>query len=130
MTGGDPTGGTGGTGGVGSPFDSTGTSDPPVNQNTVLGSWDNGFLQGNGESWTNPGWTPDPSTQALIGDLTSLIRELTNILGSLAGSWSPDGENGGGVGTPNDWRGHEGSAGAWDQGGKPHHHDLWKPDQQ
>jgi hypothetical protein len=70
---------------------------------------------------------PDPSLQNLIGDLTSLIRELTNILGAVAGPWTPDGNNGG-VGSPDDWRGH-GSAGGLDQDGGHHHHhsDLWKP---
>jgi hypothetical protein len=100
-----------------------------VNQDTVLGSMDNGFLHGNGGSWSNTGWMSDQSIQSLIGDLTNLIRDLTNILGSVAGSWTPDGNNGnGGVGSPDDWRGH-GSVGGLDEGGKHHHSDLWKPDQ-
>jgi collagen type VII alpha len=113
----DLAGATGATGGVGSP------SDPPVNQNTVLGSWDTGFMQGTGGSWSNPGWTPDPNIQTLIGDLTSLIRELTNILGTAGG------DNGyGGVGSPDDWRGFGSAGGLGDDGGHHHqHHDLWKP---
>jgi hypothetical protein len=120
--GGDPDGDAGSTGGSSDPF-----SDPPVNQNTVLGSWDTGFLQGTGGSWNNPGWTPDQGIQNLIGDLTNLIRDLTNILSALSGSWTPDGNDGYGVGAPGDWRG-QGSVGGLDDGTGHHdHHNLWKP---
>jgi hypothetical protein len=117
----DLVGGTGMTGGVGSP------TDPPVNQNTLLGSWDNGFLHGTDGSSANLGSMPDASVQSMLGDLTSLIRELTNILSSLGGTWSADGNNGQGMGTPLDGRS-QGSVGSLDDGGQHHHHqDLWKP---
>ena len=148
MTGGsDPAGATGATGGAGSPSDPTGATgasdpsgptgtssgqptDPPVNQDNVLGSWDSRFLHGTGGSWGDPGWMPDSGLQSLIGDLTSLIRDLTNILSSLVGSWPPDGENGHGMGSPDGWSSH-GSVGGLDDGGKHHHHhhDMWRPDQ-
>lgn len=143
---GDPSGGVGSPASVtgatgdpsgGSPADPTGATgsssgqptDPPVNKDNVLGSWDNRFLHGTDGSWGNSGLMPDTGIQGLIGDLTSLIRDLTNILGSLGGPWTPDGNNGSGMGLPGDWSGH-GSAGGLDDGGNHHHHhDLWKPGQ-
>jgi hypothetical protein len=72
--------------------------------------------------WSNAGWMPDSSVQTLIGDLTGLIRELTNILAAVVD------ENGhGGVGSPDDWRGFGSAGGLGDDGGHHHHHDLWKP---
>jgi hypothetical protein len=116
----DLVGGAGATGGS-DPSGSGQSSDPPVNQDNVLGSWDSQFLQGN-----NYG-SPDPSLQSLIGDLTNLIRELTNIMGSSVGPLTTDGENGQGMGTPFDGSS-QGSVGGLDDGGHHHHHnDLWKP---
>jgi hypothetical protein len=136
----DPSGLSGGTGahdpsgstGSSDPSGTTGTSsgqpsDPPVNQNNVLGSWDNGFLQGTGGSWGDPGWT-DPSLQALIGDLTDLIRDLTSIISSVMGSWTPDGSNVSGMGSPFDGSG-QGSVGSLDDGSSHHHHHTWTPGQ-
>jgi hypothetical protein len=67
---------------------------------------------------------PDPSIQTLIGDLTSLIRELTSILGAVVGD-----DGNGGVGSPEDWRGHGSAGGLGGDDGGHHHHqqDWWKP---
>jgi len=97
-----------------------------VNHNTLLGSLDGSFLNGTGGGG-NLGSMVDTSIQSLIGDLTSLIRDLTSILGSLVGTWSSDGENGQNLGSLGDWSGNQGSVGGLDDGGKhhQHHHDIW-----
>ena len=112
---------TGSSGGAGAP-----PSDPqssPVNHDNALGSWISGFLHGSNGSGTGQAWTP-----VVPPDVArELLAELTRIVDLRGGHWTPDGDNGQGMGTPYDGRGHGSVAGLGDEG-KPHHHDLWKPD--
>jgi hypothetical protein len=114
-------GAAGSSGGAGAP-----PSDPqgsPVNHDNVLGSWDSGFLHGTGGSSSGHGSTPVLPPDVRDG----LWSDLTNVGDSRGGHWTPDGDKGQGMGTPYDGRGH-GSVGGLNEDGKPHHHDLWKPD--
>jgi hypothetical protein len=125
-TGGDPSGhdwqgATGLPGGAGAP-----PSDPqgsPVNHGNVLGSWDNGFLHGANGPTVDHGWNAVLPPDVRDG----VLSDLTNVGDSRGGHWTPDGDKGQGMGTPYDGRGHGSVAGLGDEG-KPHHHDLWKPD--
>jgi hypothetical protein len=133
-----PTGGTGhhhghtGNGATGGSASGQGTSGPtggagaprnsPVNQDNVLGSWDSRFLHGSDDPSSGHGSTPVLPPDVRDG----LWSDLTNVGDGRGGHWTPDADNGHGMGTPYDGRGH-GSVGV-DEDGKPHHHDLWKPD--
>jgi hypothetical protein len=108
------------TGGAGAPHDPQGSDQhgSPVSQDNVLGSWDSRFLHGTDHAWT-PVMPPDVARE--------LLSELTRIEDPRGGHWTPDSDKGQGMGTPYDGHGH-GSVGGLDEHGKPHHHDLWKPD--
>jgi len=82
--------------------------------------WDSRFLHDDGSS------SGQGSTSVLPPDVASgMLSDLTNV-GDHGGHWTPDNDKGRGADLPYDGRGH-GSVGGVDEHGKPHHHDLWKP---
>jgi hypothetical protein len=128
-TGGDPSGHdwrgvSGPTGGAGAPHDPQGSDQhgSPVNHGNVLGSWNSKFLHGTGSS-SGHGSTPVLTPDVIHG----LLSELMSIEDPRGGHWTSESDQGQGTGTPHDGHGH-GSVGGLDEDGKPHHHDLWKPD--